>query len=102
MNIYKQRLINSYQMLMLIKKYYPPEKIRYWEDIKCNRDGIPQRLWRLREKLKMSIPDFAKSINLTVRKYEKYEKIGSRVPERVVSIVAKKYGVNIRWLKAEG
>lgn len=101
MNIYKQRLTNSYQMLLFIKKYYPSDKVKYWEDIRCNRDGTPQRLWRLRKKLKMSLPKFAKSINLPAKKYEKFERIGSRVPERVVSIVAKKYGVDTRWLKAE-
>jgi len=101
MNIYKKRLCNSYRMLIFLKKFYPSERIRYWCDLKCNRDGTPQRLWILRANLKLSISEFAKSIGLSAKEYEKFERIGEKVPEKIIKLVAEKYGVSIEWLKAE-
>lgn len=101
MNIYKKRLCDSYRVLLFLQKIYPSEKIRYWRDIQCHRDGTPQRLWWLRESLKLSISDFAKSIGFCAEKYERFERIGEKVPEKVINRVAKKYNVRIEWLKAE-
>ncbi len=101
MNIYKKRLCNFYRTLLFMKKIYPSERIRYWRDLKCNRDGTPQRLWTLRESLKLSISEFAKSIGLSAKEYEKFERIGQKVPEKIIKLVAEKYRVSIEWLKAE-
>jgi transcriptional regulator with XRE-family HTH domain len=49
----------------------------------------------------LSISEFAKSIGLSAKKYEKFERIGERVPEKIIKLVAEKYGVSIKWLKAE-
>ncbi len=101
MNIYERRLINSYKMLLFLRKIHPPEKIRYWQDIKTHRIGAPQRLWTLREGLKMTLPEFALSIGLSAKEYVKFEKIGAIVPERIVECVAKKYRISKKWLKGE-
>ncbi len=101
MNIYKKRLCDSYRVLLFLQKIYPPEKIRYWRDIQCYRDGSPQRLWRLRASLKLSISDFARSIGFSAEEYERFERIGEKVPEKVINRVAIRYGVAIEWLKAE-
>ncbi len=101
MNIYTQRLEILNAMLEFLKKIYTPAKLRYWQDIECNRDGVPQRLWRLREHLKLDIDSFAHSIGLSPTYYGELEKIGARVPEYVIESVARKYRINKEWLRAK-
>lgn len=101
MNIYKKRLCDSYSVLLFLKSIYPSDRLKYWQDIQCNRDGTPQRLWTLRVKLKLSISDFEKSLGLSAKEYEKFERIGEKVPEKIIKRVAKRFGVSIEWLKAE-
>lgn len=84
---------------MFVKKYYPPKKVKYWEDIKCNRDGTPQRLWMYRARLKMSTDEFARSIGLTKKEYEKYERIGAQVPDSLIERICEKYKIDRAVLK---
>jgi len=94
MNIYERRLAKANRMLQFLKKRYSPVQLKYWQDIQCNRDGIPQRLWKLREKLGLSMREFATSIGLKVKDYERFEKIGAKVPAKVIKLVVKKYNIS--------
>ena len=101
MNIYEKRLQKLTQMLLWIESYYSREEIRYWKDIKCNRDGAPQRLWNLRSRLGLTMEEFARSIDTSPERYEKIEKIGAKIPDSIIEQTSQKYDLDKEWLKGE-
>jgi len=101
MNIYERRLRNFGLMLKFLQKIYPQTKIRYWQDIECNRDGTPQRLWTLRHRLGLDIKTFALKIGVSQKKYEEYERIGAKVPESIIKIISKKFHIKKNWIEAK-
>ncbi|MEO0136994.1 MAG: helix-turn-helix transcriptional regulator [candidate division WOR-3 bacterium] len=99
MNKYEARLKILSQSITFLKKIYPSEKLHYWVDIKTNRIGVPHRLWTLRVSLNMSEEEFARTIGLTLKDYQRFECIGAEVPEFVIKRVCAKFGIDKNWLK---
>lgn len=99
MNTYEKRLITLTQNISFLKKLYSCEKLRYWIDIKTNRVGIPQRLWAFRKSLNMTEEEFAQSLGLKPDEYEKYECIGSEVPDSLLKLICTKYQIDKAQLK---
>lgn len=95
MNIYEKRLQVLAQTIFFIKKIYLPEKLTEWVDVKTNRIGLPQFLWRFRVSLNLSEDEFAKSLALTPEEYEKYECIGSSIPDSLIKKILEKYRIDI-------
>ena len=57
-----------------------------------------KRLWALRESLKIDEPAFAEKLNIELKEYHEYEKIGNDVPLEFLKKVAGEFSVPIDWL----
>ncbi len=60
-----------------------------------------RRLWALREILKVSEADFARSLDMTYEEYHAYEHSDHPVPRDFLQYVAAEYSVPLEWLLCE-
>lgn len=99
MNIYEKRLVLANQLLEFAKQTIKDKSKWQAYNLERNRDGPPQRLWCLREKLNMSYEDFARSIGLEEKEYKRYERIGEKVPDEVIKKVSEIYKIDKAWIE---
>jgi DNA-binding transcriptional regulator YiaG len=62
-------------------------------------DSTNLRLWALREKMKLSVAEFAEKTGVSRAEYARYEYRGKKVPEDFLEKTAKKFSVPLEWLK---
>jgi DNA-binding transcriptional regulator YiaG len=98
---YTQRLNWFIKLYTLIKKFDKDKKITLQLAKAADKDGVPIRLWILRERYKLTVGDFANILGIPLEEYKNYEKIKAKVPITILEKVASKFGVSLEWLKAD-
>lgn len=62
-------------------------------------DSTNLRLWVLREKMGLSVTEFAEKTGVSRVEYADYEYRGKKVPEDFLEKTAKEFSVPLEWLK---
>lgn len=91
----------SNQLLEFVKGVITDKRKWLLQDVECKRDGVPQRLWWLREKLNLSKSEFAKLLGIKEEDYRRYEMIGERVPPKIINRIAKVYKIPKEWIEVK-
>ena len=74
----------------------------YFNNLKIKDKENPNiRLWVLRCMLGFSEKEMAEKLGIPLREYKKYEKIGNKIPEKILKKISKEFGVSLKWLKCE-
>jgi len=74
----------------------------YFENLILKGKENPNlRLWVLREFLKLSEREMAEILNIPLREYKKYERMGNKIPEKILKKISRKFGVSLKWLKCK-
>lgn len=99
-NKFLQRLLILENLREFVQEIHTPE-IHLKNLVIEGKEHTNLRLWVLRCMLGLSEEMTAKRLNISLKEYKRYEKRGTKVPEKILKKISRKFGVSLKWLKCK-